>query len=200
MTQLPLRVVKVGGSLFDFEGFIPALRDWLDSQSPAIHVLVAGGGKFSDAVRELDERFGIGLINSHWMCVRLLDCTARLMVLLLPEAELVTRFEELKKHCTHGREHLLAYSCEQFLQHHEPYFDEERLPQDWSVTTDSIAARLSAAIDADELILLKSCDPPPDADARQLAEQGYTDEHFGQVAVDQAIRWVNLTNGEEWWI
>jgi len=200
MRHLPLRVVKVGGSLFDFEGFIPALRDWVYSQSPAIHVLIAGGGKFSETVRELDERFGIGNINSHWMCVRLLDCTARLMVLLLPEAELVTRFQELEEYCNHGNERLLAYSCEQFLQHHEPFVDEERLPHNWTVTTDSIAARLSAAIDADELILLKSCDPPPDADAWILSDEGYTDEHFGQVALDQQIRWVNLTNGDEWWI
>lgn len=200
MRHLPLRVVKVGGSLFQFEGFIPALRDWLYTQSPAIHILVAGGGQFAEAVRDLDDRFGIGKINSHWMCVRLLDCTARLMVLLLPEAELVTTYEELEAFCLHGRERLLAYSCEQFLQQHEPYLDDESLPRDWRVTTDSIAARLAATIEADELILLKSCDAPPDADAWVLSEEGYTDEHFGQAAVGQEIRWVNLTNGEEWWL
>jgi aspartokinase-like uncharacterized kinase len=200
MTHLPIRVVKVGGSLFSFDGLIPALRDFVFSQSPAIHVLVAGGGQFTDAVRVLDEKFGIGSVNSHWMCIRLLDCTARLLVLLLPEAELVTRHEELERLCRDGNDRIIAYSCEQFLQHREPHMDEDHLPRDWSVTTDSIAARLAFALAADELVLLKSCDPPDDADARLLSQQGYTDKHFGQIATGLDVRWVNLRTSAQWWI
>jgi aspartokinase-like uncharacterized kinase len=193
--------VKVGGSLLDFEGLVPALREWVNSQTPAIHILIAGGGPFTDIVRQIDERFAIGEINSHWMCIRLLDCTARLLVLLLPEAELVTRFEDLETYCRHNEGRIIAFSCEQFLQHREPCDDEEpALPHDWSVTTDSIAARLSCAIDADELVLLKSCDPPPLTNAPQLALAGYTDDHFGDVAAGLDLRWVNLLSGEEWWI
>ncbi|HIF33325.1 MAG TPA: hypothetical protein EYG57_05660 [Planctomycetes bacterium] len=200
MRQLPVRVVKVGGSLFDFEGLVPALREWIDTQSPATHILIAGGGPFTDVVRQIDDRFSIGSVNSHWMCVRLLDCTTRMMVLLLPEADLVTRFEELEIYCQYNEGRIVAFSCEQFLQQLDPQAKEEQLPQDWSVTTDSIAARLSSAIDADELVLLKSCDPIPLANAPQLALAGYTDDHFGSVAAGLDLRWVNLRSGEEWWI
>ena len=52
----PIRVVKIGGSLFQFPALVQNLRSWLASQPRALNVLLAGGGRFADAVRDLDQR------------------------------------------------------------------------------------------------------------------------------------------------
>ena len=60
MSGLPIRVVKVGGSLFGFAGFVAALNEWLAEQPPAVNVLIAGGGKLADVIREADAAWGLG--------------------------------------------------------------------------------------------------------------------------------------------
>ncbi len=47
----PVRVIKVGGSLFDWEGLRTKLAAWLAAQSDCQNVLIAGGGKLADAIR-----------------------------------------------------------------------------------------------------------------------------------------------------
>jgi len=62
------------------------------------------------------------------------------------------------------------------------------LPHAWSVTSDSIAARLAQAVAAGELVLLKSAAPPPD-----LGAADYVDEWFATAARDvPSVRIVNL--------
>jgi len=51
------------------------------------------------------------------------------------------------------------------------------LPRSWTVSSDSIAARLAEVLPADELVLLKSSDPTT-GEADGLADQEYVDEFF----------------------
>ncbi len=189
MNDCPARVVKVGGSLFDFSDLVPALRGWLAAQPPANNVLVAGGGKFADAIREADERFAIGQETSHWLCIETLRVSAQLLATILPESQLVVTFEDLTSAL---RDSVgcrpMVFCPARFMREVEPDLDEYRSPHTWSVTTDSIAARLAEAIRADELVLLKSTDPPPEGFIT-----GYVDQYFPQAARNVAnVRLVNL--------
>ena len=80
-----LRIVKVGGSLFDLPDLASRLRQWLAAQGPATSVLVAGGGALADEVRHWHEWHGLSEEDSHWLCVDLLDVTAGLLHALLPD-------------------------------------------------------------------------------------------------------------------
>lgn len=179
-----VRVVKVGGSLFDSPQLATALRAWLNTQPPACNVLVAGGGKFADLIREADRRFSLGEETSHWLCIDLLRVTARLLAALLPEARLVMDLAQLNAElAVTDAAGPIVFCAKHFMQ------DDQSLPHSWSVTTDSIAARLAESIQADELVLLKSSDPP--ADTEELG--GYVDRSFPLAVRNvKKIRFVNL--------
>jgi len=185
-----VRVVKVGGSLFDFPRLALALRNWLAAQPPARNVLVAGGGKLADVIREADQRFSLGDETSHWLCIEALRVTARLLAALLPEAQLITVLAQLNTELDQADAMRTMVFCpENFMQEVEHTWDGRSLPHTWSVTTDSIAARLAEVIQAEELVLLKSSEPPPETEDMG----GYVDEYFPIAARNVGkIRFVNL--------
>jgi len=68
-----------------------------------------------------------------------------------------------------------------------------RLPHSWDVTSDSIAAAAAVAWEAEELILLKSCDLPTPTGLANLAEQGQVDPYFPVAARGlRRLAWGNL--------
>ena len=91
-----IRVVKVGGSLFDFDQFPERGRQWLDEQPPALTILVGGGGDLVQPLRIVHERFSLDQETSHWLAVRAMTVTSRLLANLL-DIVLVERFEVVEQ-------------------------------------------------------------------------------------------------------
>lgn len=189
----PIRVVKVGGSLFDFAGLPVALDDWLARQGNALPILVAGGGDLADAIRVASQRFRLDPVSAHWICVDAMTTSARLLAALLPAAEFLNRYEDVQTRLQRHRSAALVFAAGNFLRRIEPRLAGPKLPEDWTVTSDSIAARLAVALDASELVLMKSCDLGEVRTVRDAAQAGLVDEFFPLAAADlPAIRWVNL--------
>ena len=190
-----LRVVKVGGSLLDWEQLPIALSRWLDAQPPACNVLIAGGGALADVIRQADSIHALGQQKSHELCVELLGATARLLEALLAGRALkaaITDWHELK-----GSNRLPTYcvlDTRNFLLNIEAAAPHRSLPQSWDVTSDSIAALVACSLAADELVLLKSCDRPGESSLEALAAEGYVDRYFPTAVVPfiGAVRMVNL--------
>jgi len=188
MNEPAVRVVKVGGSLLDFAGLPRAWSDWLAGQTPAVNVLIAGGGRWADVVRDADRMWGLGDETAHWLAIDVLAVSSRLLAAILPDARLEQDWERLRQ-LMKGREanSPLVFSPVAFLQQLEARFPPHPLPHDWHVTTDSIAARIATLLDADELVLLKSADPPP------LLQPPYVDEYFTRASGGlKQVRFVNL--------
>jgi len=186
----PLRVVKVGGSLLDWDELPAALKNWLTRQTPATNVLVSGGGRFADAIRRADESHALGEEASHWLCVDAMSLTARLLGKMAKLA-VVTRAEDVPESAA-----ACVFDPGQFLRELEPKLFAATLPHTWAVTSDSIAARLAEFLHADELVLLKSCLPEADTGIRSAAATGYVDEYFPIAAARlPRIRCVNLRSG-----
>ena len=80
----PAVVVKVGGSLFDWPDLKSQLPRFLAGLSGKTVVVVPGGGKAADAVRDLDQRFNLGEVISHWLALRALTLNAHFLAELLP--------------------------------------------------------------------------------------------------------------------
>lgn len=174
-----LQVVKVGGSLLHGDALRGRLQRWLRRQTPAHHLLMAGGGGFADLIRQADKRHGFDEKASHWLCISAMRTTARLLAEVLPEATLTVRYGRLREAIRHGR--LTLFDPWSFLRAVEPRLPGTRLPETWDVTSDAIAARLAIVLGADELVLLKSVLPAPAADIGQLAASGYVDRFFPQL-------------------
>ena len=195
MAQPTLRVVKVGGSLLDWPPLANVLPRWLAQQPPAGHVLVCGGGTWCDALRQAQQQFALPETAVHWLCVEALGVTAGLLAQVLRLPPPLADWRRAGQAATAplgGACTTVVLDPRAFLHAHEPHLPGTVLPHDWSVTSDSIAARLAEVLQADELVLLKSADPPP-GDVAALAAAGYVDRHFVQ-ALPRSIplRLVNL--------
>jgi aspartokinase-like uncharacterized kinase len=187
-----LRVVKVGGSLFDLSNLSVRLQAWADAQTPGISVFLAGGGAMADVVRTWDARFALGEERAHWLCVDLLDVTARLLCALLPTSRLCTDLKTIREAHAAGRSVRFVFAPALFLRHHEADLPGARLGRSWDVTSDSIAARLAEVLSANELVLLKSKLPQPTGDSQGFAAN-YVDCHFLDAARSlPRVRFVNF--------
>jgi aspartokinase-like uncharacterized kinase len=174
---MPL-IVKVGGSLFDRPDLGPRLRNWLDRNAPRETILVPGGGRLVESIRELDRLHGLGDEIAHRMALCAMTATAELLAALLPDSCIIDGPDLAELVWEQGRRPILdaLAFCE----------SDGTLPHTWAVTSDSIAARLAVVAGADVLVLLKSS-PPPAGDASAWAERGYVDAWLPKVLAGTAV-------------
>jgi aspartokinase-like uncharacterized kinase len=180
------RVVKVGGSLLNLPDLGVRIQNWLGQQVPAQNILVPGGGILVDAVRM--QSIGDDA-SDHWSCIAIMDALALTLAGNFPTLKSITSPEDLPATADN---YVLA--PEAWLRECEPLLPGTRLIESWDVTSDSIAARLAICTGADELVLLKSADPPS-RDLQELADAGYVDKFLPQLAGElPPWRIVNLRN------
>lgn len=154
--RVPLRVIKLGGSLLTWTYWPDRLRAWLDQRPAARNVLVVGGGLAADEIerRQRVERFSDR--DAHWQCIEQLASNARIAAGMLAGSvgtRMASQREELD---AAPRSTVVIWDPLPFLRDHERALPPEPLPEDWSVSSDSIAARIAEWLRADEFVLLKS--------------------------------------------
>ena len=187
----PIRVVKLGGSLLDWDALPQQLRRWLALGQPARTLLVVGGGRWVDAVRREDVRRHLDERTAHWTCIDAMSVTARLVADWIREAVL---FDDVGRFLASSEETPLAIlDVGRFLRDVEPAMPGDRLPESWDVTSDSIAARVARIVGAAELVLLKSALPDGSASPQAMAEAGYVDRFYPRAAASlPRVRCVHL--------
>jgi 5-(aminomethyl)-3-furanmethanol phosphate kinase len=184
-----VRVIKLGGSLLDWPELSASFRRWLSSQAPAANVVVVGGGALVDALRRLDER--VSPEAAHWLSIRAMSLTAAMLAELLGETPPIKALAEVRRNESAG---VQIFEVEPFLR--EDARGHDPLPCDWSVTSDSIAARVAVTLAARELVLLKSTLPTAPLSREALARSGFVDAYFPRAAAGLAVRCVDLRNSE----
>ena len=191
----PTLVVKLGGSLIDWPGWPARLLAYLATR-PGYHVvLIVGGGRFTDVLRNIDRIHALGEERSHALALRVLDTTAQLAAALLPGARVVTRLSDLA--CARNLDRLDVFAPRLFLVQ-EDRESSDPLPHTWATTTDSIAARAAVRLGAAELILLKSCPLPPAVRTwDEAAALGLVDPEFPRAAEKiPQVRFVHLEKSD----
>lgn len=183
------RVLKLGGSLLLLPDWPQRLMTWLEDQPAALNLLLVGGGKIVNAVRELDTQHSFPAAFSHWLCIDLMSATARIAGQLLPACPLLTSPAELQQVLCGSRSSDFAGKMGQHSSRPAqwqsltfivdvPCFyraptaistqsaDDSGLPlvacplpESWDTTSDSLAAWLAIQVGATELVLFKSTAP-----------------------------------------
>jgi len=110
-------------------------------------VVVPGGGPFANAVRNFDNTYGVSPAAAHWMAVLAMDQYAHVLADRIPGAVLVEEAGAVFDQVAAGTPAVLAPS--RWMR------AANVLPQSWEVTSDSIAAFVAGALDAEHLILIK---------------------------------------------
>jgi aspartokinase-like uncharacterized kinase len=188
-------VIKVGGSLFDWPDLPGRLAADLRRRRGGAGrlVLLSGGGRAADHVRELDRTFGLGDLRAHRLALRSMDLTAHVLAALLPDLDVVEELPALDETWNRGRIPVLAprrWLDEVDARSPDP------LPASWDVTSDAIAARVAVALGAEGLVLLKSAPMPPGIDRREAARLGLVDPAFPEVSHDlESVVYRNLRQG-----
>jgi aspartokinase-like uncharacterized kinase len=187
----PLIVIKVGGSLLDWPGLPSRLASFLAARGDVRTVLIAGGGKLADVLRDLDTVHALGEGRSHSLALRILDTTAQILAAILPGTRVVASLDELPPTWRIGVHPILAPRLVLDDDHRRNPLSS--LPHTWSSTTDSISARIARILGASELIVLKSVTPPPDLSLSTAATLGLIDPEFPSIARDlPLVSYINL--------
>jgi 5-(aminomethyl)-3-furanmethanol phosphate kinase len=186
--MIPLVVAKLGGSLFDLPDLRDRLLGWASGVEAGRILLVPGGGDAADVIRRLHRVHRLGESAAHWLAIRMLTVNAHFLAGLLDVA--VIRFPSEP-----------AASRMVVLEPHSFCRADEGQPgavaHSWSVSSDSIAARV-ASIAGGPLVLLKSIEIPDGVGWEAAAANGLVDDAFADVirGFDLAVSWVNLRGPE----
>ena len=178
-----IRVVKVGGSLFD----LPRLaasgcgRGWPRSRAPTTCWSPAAG-RWSSRFARGTPTSAIDETAAHWMCVDLLTVTAHLLHAWLPEIPLVEDDGLLCQRV--GEDGATIFGPAPWMRHAEPGLPGTWLPTSWETTSDSIAGRLAVALRRRRIRAaeIRAAAAPRRRELSALAAVGYIDPMLAQMA------------------
>ncbi|HEY2023776.1 aspartate kinase [Paraburkholderia sp.] len=168
-------VVKIGGSL----SHDPALRHWLRELCEVGGgrvVIVPGGGDFADKVRQYQAEWRFDDLAAHNMCLLAMTQYALLMQGLEPDLMLASSEAKIRRTLRDGH---VAVWVPTALMRETP-----DAMSNWDTTSDSLAAWLSKMLNAERLIVVKSCPIAADDPLETLAAAGVVDGKFVDHVID----------------
>lgn len=143
-----LVVIKIGGGLSAIPGALESTCAAVaESGRRTSIVVVPGGGPFADAVRAFDLEHQISPDAAHWMAILAMDQYAHVLTGGIEGAVLVEEAGAVVAAVDPVGVAVLAPS--RWMR------AADVLPHTWDATSDSVAAFVAGALDAEQLILVK---------------------------------------------
>jgi aspartokinase-like uncharacterized kinase len=171
-------VVKLGGSLNND----PALPQWLELLAKlggGRVTVVCGGGGFADEVRRSQSLWQLDDLAAHNMAVLAMAQTAYQLRALSPTLQLASRRADIAGVLHKGRAAVwLPFELQR---------DEVDSRTNWGATSDTIALDLARDLNAELLVIVKSCAIDPQQSLDQLSASGVLDDGFALRAAGAAF-------------
>lgn len=189
-------VIKVGGSLFDLPDLSTRLLRLLDQLGESRPLLICGGGRAADLVREWDRLHQLEASQAHWLAIHSLSLNEQLLCTSLPKTRRVSSKREALQAWDNGL--IPVLNSYNYLTRTSSRLVKS-LPETWDVTSDSIAAWVTLTWPSEELILVKSVNlPEEELNASDLADAGLVDAYFPKLAESvPCLRWCCLRDDED---
>lgn len=166
-----MRVVKLGGSLADWE----QLPQCLNRLARLGVIIVPGGGPFADQVRAAQQRWRFDDATAHCMALLAMGQFGRMLAGLEPRLRLANTVVGLKTYAAQGLTAVWVPQPEEV--------QDASVPASWDVTSDSLSAWVAARVAATDLVLLKSARcKPEEATLERLVAGGVVDRAFTRFA------------------
>jgi aspartokinase-like uncharacterized kinase len=144
-------VIKVGGSLIEEPERLTALCGKLSQIAETYGlVVVPGGGRFADVVRDLDRRFNLPNEVSHRMAILGMDQFGLLLAQITPNSCATYSLKDTRQLSETGAVPVFLPS--------RLMFKVDPLKNSWDVTSDSIAAYVAGRLHAVKLVLATDVD------------------------------------------
>jgi len=161
-------VLKIGGSLAEYPASLRKLCKELASVAKDHKILIVpGGGRFADTVRDFDKAYGLSNTIAHKMAILAMDQFGLFLSDITPNSCVSYSLEKVKNSPSGT---LPIFLPSRFIFHKDP------LESSWDVTSDSIAAYIAGIVHAKKLVLVTDVDgiftenPKKSLDAKLIAE------------------------------
>jgi aspartokinase-like uncharacterized kinase len=171
-------VVKIGGSLCAD----PVLLQWLELLTlvgGGRVTIVCGGGSFSDEVRRVQAHWQFDDLAAHNMAVLAMAQTAYQLHALNPALQLAARRSDIPDLLHQGKTALWLPL--------ELRRDKPDARTSWEATSDTIALDLAKHLNAEQLVMVKSCAIDPELTLAELGDVGVVDPQFAELSDDVAF-------------
>jgi aspartokinase-like uncharacterized kinase len=165
-------VVKLGGSLANSEE-LPRWLEVIATAGAGKVVLVPGGGPWADEVREAQKREGFDDRVAHRKALRAMEQYGRILA--------ATRTGFVPAESIAAIREVLKENQVPVWMPYEMVIADPTIPENWDVTSDSLAAWLAGKLNASTLLLVKSFaigEPQPRIE--DMVRRGWVDRGFPQ--------------------
>lgn len=156
-------VIKIGGSLAEDPERLRALCTKLSEFAKKYAIIVVpGGGRFADVVRDFDKRFTLSSEVSHRMAILGMDQFGLLLSQIIPNSCATYLLSDAKQ--------LSEIRVVPVFLPSRLMFQEDPLENSWNVTSDSIAAYIASRLHIAKVLLVTDVDGIFTKDPRKHAD------------------------------
>ena len=182
-----LLILKLGGSLLESGRLVPVLDIVAKRKRPVI--VVPGGGKFADQVRQSQAQNGFDDASAHRLALFAMHQMANVICTRSPHFAPAATKEEFGLAGVNGLVPVWLPSAMAGA--------DKAIPKSWDMTSDSLAAWLAAATGAKDVALVKSCPIDPQAKLECLTRTGTVDPLFQTYVERAGLAWSVIGEGDD---
>ena len=185
-------VVKLGGSLFDYL----KLSEWLkilSEDGAGKVVIVPGGGPFADQVRDAQKRWKFNDQQAHQMALHAMDQFGLMLCGIAEDHgyDLIPVRSKQEIHEILASKKTPVWLPSKWLRNNT------EIPQNWTVTSDSLSAWLAKELSADQLILIKCTKINLDVPIEELEKKNIVDCSFEKFIMGACFKVTFLCSGQQ---
>jgi len=150
-------IIKIGGKILEnrenLESTLSQFKSLINDGVLQKIIIIPGGGSLVDFIRNIDHKLNIGDDLAHWMAIYAMNHNGIELCKNFRELVCINNYKELQTFLIND----ISKSISVFLPY-DYLVQEDQLPHNWDVTSDSITLHLANNLELRECYLIKNVD------------------------------------------